>query len=112
MFISNPVIVTCVIVVAFQIDRLRIGHDSKGDGKGIFVEEVDVAPAEGDRAMFPCYCWLSEGKGDRKIERDILPGQPRPPRPSKYYYATIMVFIFMQYFVQTESKAELHPTDS
>ena len=67
----------------FKIDRLRIGHDSKGDGKGIFVEEVEVAPAEGERAIFPCYCWLAEGKGDKKMERDILPGQPRPPRPSE-----------------------------
>jgi len=67
----------------FQIDRLRIGHDSKGDGKGIFVEEVEVAPAEQDRTIFPCYCWLAEGRGDNKMEREILPGQPRPPRPSK-----------------------------
>ena len=73
-------------VACFQIERLRIGHDSKGDGKGIFVEEVEVAPADGDRAIFPCYCWLTEGKGDKKIERDVLPGQPRPPRPSKCYY--------------------------
>jgi len=73
--------------VAFlQIERLRIGHDSKGDGKGIFVEEVEVAPGEGDRAIFPCYCWLTEGRGDKKIERDILPGQPRPPRPSECNY--------------------------
>ena len=69
--------------IIFQIEKLRIGHDSKGEGKGIFVEEVEVAPAEADRALFPCYCWLSEGKGDRNLERDILPGQPRPPRPSK-----------------------------
>ncbi|KAL9978718.1 hypothetical protein ACROYT_G016268 [Oculina patagonica] len=72
-----------------KIDRLRIGHDSKGDGKGIFVEEVEVAPAEGDRAIFPCHCWLTEGKGDRKIERDVLPGQPRPPRPNTSYHLAV-----------------------
>lgn len=71
------------MTLSHQIERLRIGHDSKGDGKGIFVEEVEVAQAEGDRAIFPCYCWLAEGKGDKKMERDILPGQPRPPRPSE-----------------------------
>ena len=50
------------------------------------MEEVEVAPADGDRAIFPCYCWLTEGKGDKKIERDVLPGQPRPPRPSECNY--------------------------
>lgn len=80
------VIITQGNVAFFQIERLRIGHDSKGDGKGIFVEEVEVAPADGDRAIFPCYCWLTEGKGDKKIERDVLPGQPRPPRPSECYH--------------------------
>lgn len=72
-----------------KIERLRIGHDSKGDGKGIFVEEVEVAQAEGDRAIFPCYCWLAEGKGDKKMERDILPGQPRPPRPNTSYHLAV-----------------------
>ena len=80
---QETVILTQGDVVFFQIERLRIGHDSKGDGKGIFVEEVEVAPGDGDRAIFPCYCWLTEGRGDKKIERDILPGQPRPPRPSE-----------------------------
>ena len=84
--LSQNLIMTQANVACFQIERLRIGHDSKGDGKGIFVEEVEVAPADGDRAIFPCYCWLTEGKGDKKIERDVLPGQPRPPRPSKCYY--------------------------
>lgn len=72
-----------------KIEKLRIGHDSKGEGKGIFVEEVEVAPAEADRALFPCYCWLSEGKGDRNLERDILPGQPRPPRPNTSYHLAV-----------------------
>lgn len=72
-----------------KIDRLRIGHDSKGDGKGIFVEEVEVSPAEGDHAIFPCYCWLAEGKGDRKMERDILPGESRPPRPNTSYHLAV-----------------------
>lgn len=84
----QDLIMTQANVACFQIERLRIGHDSKGDGKGIFVEEVEVAPADGDRAIFPCYCWLTEGKGDKKIERDVLPGQPRPPRPSKCYIMT------------------------
>ena len=83
---QDLVIITQGDVSFLQIERLRIGHDSKGDGKGIFVEEVEVAPADGDRAIFPCYCWLTEGKGDKKIERDILPGQPRPPRPSECYH--------------------------
>lgn len=47
------------------------------------MEEVEVAPAEGNHAIFPCYCWLAEEKGDNKMERDILPGEPRPPRPSE-----------------------------
>ncbi|XP_073234690.1 uncharacterized protein [Porites lutea] len=72
-----------------KIDRLRIGHDSKGDGKGIFVEEVEVAPAEQDRTIFPCYCWLAEGRGDSKMEREILPGQPRPPRPNTSYHLAV-----------------------
>lgn len=85
--LSLDLVITTQGDVSFlQIERLRIGHDSKGDGKGIFVEEVEVAPADGDRAIFPCYCWLTEGKGDKKIERDVLPGQPRPPRPSEWYH--------------------------
>ncbi|XP_074616097.1 uncharacterized protein LOC141875648 isoform X1 [Acropora palmata] len=72
-----------------KIERLRIGHDSKGGGKGIFVEEVEVAPAEGNHAIFPCYCWLAEEKGDNKMERDILPGEPRPPRPNTSYHLAV-----------------------
>ena len=66
-----------------QIQRLRIGHDSKGAGKGIFIEEVEVVPDKGERATFPCYRWLAEDQGDGRLERDVMPGQPRPPRPSE-----------------------------
>ncbi|XP_048580672.1 uncharacterized protein LOC5511245 isoform X3 [Nematostella vectensis] len=72
-----------------KIERLRIGHDSHGPNKGIFVEEVEVVPAQGDRATFPCYCWLAEDKDDCKLERDVLPGAPRPPKPNISYHLAI-----------------------
>ncbi|XP_031559023.1 lipoxygenase homology domain-containing protein 1-like, partial [Actinia tenebrosa] len=72
-----------------KIQRLRIGHDARGPGKGIFVEEVDVLPSDGERATFPCSCWLSEDKADSKIERDVLPGKPKPPRPNVSYHLAI-----------------------
>lgn len=68
----------------FQIQRLRIGHDSKGARKGLFIEEVEVVPDKGERAVFPCYFWLAEDREDGRLERDVLPGKPRPPRPSEY----------------------------
>ena len=71
------------IFCSCQCEKLRIGHDSRGPGKGIFVEEVEVTPAGEAHVIFPCSCWLAEDKDDGRLERDVLPGQPKPPRPSE-----------------------------
>lgn len=58
-----------------QIEKIRLGQDSRGYGKGLFVENVRVAPVDSEPVTFPCACWLAEDVWDSKTERDLLPGK-------------------------------------
>lgn len=60
------------------MERIRVGHDGHGSGKGIFVDEIEVAPDDVEPLYFPCSCWLAEDIGDGKLEREIYPGTKTP----------------------------------
>ena len=59
---------------SLQIEKIRLGQDSRGYGKGLFVDSVTVLPVDGDPVSFPCACWLAEDVWDSKTERELLPG--------------------------------------
>ena len=63
------------------MERIRVGHDSRGSGKGIFLDEIEVAPDYESSIFFPCSCWLAEDIGDGRLQREIYPGT-RTPRTS------------------------------
>ena len=59
-----------------QVQKLRIGHDNAGQGPGWYVDDVMVdVPARSEHYMFPCRRWLAENEDDKKIERDLYPGE-------------------------------------
>ena len=60
------------------MERIRVGHDTHGSGKGIFVDDIKVAPDDEEPLYFPCSCWLAEDIGDGKLEREIYPGTKTP----------------------------------
>ena len=62
-------------LLPMQIEKIRLGQDSRGYGKGLFVENVRVAPVDSEPVTFPCACWLAEDVWDSKTERDLLPGK-------------------------------------
>lgn len=59
---------------SLQIEKIRLGQDSRGYGKGLFVDSVTVLPVDDDPVSFPCACWLAEDVWDSKTERELLPG--------------------------------------
>ena len=59
---------------SLQIEKIRLGQDSRGYGKGLFVDSVTVLPVDADPVSFPCACWLAEDVWDSKTERELLPG--------------------------------------
>lgn len=61
-----------------KVERIRVGHDSHGSGRGIFLDDIEVTPDEEDPLFFPCSCWLAEDIGDGKMEREIYPGTRTP----------------------------------
>lgn len=61
-----------------KVERIRVGHDSHGKGKGIFLDEIDVIPDDEEPMFFPCSCWLAEDFSDGKIEREIYPSAGSP----------------------------------
>ncbi|XP_022806964.1 lipoxygenase homology domain-containing protein 1-like isoform X2 [Stylophora pistillata] len=61
-----------------KVERIRVGHDTYGSGKGIFVDDIEVAPDDEEALYFPCSCWLAEDIGDGKLEREIYPGTRTP----------------------------------
>ncbi|XP_078368600.1 lipoxygenase homology domain-containing protein 1-like isoform X2 [Oculina patagonica] len=61
-----------------KVERIRVGHDGHGSGKGIFVDNIEVAPDDEEPLYFPCSCWLAEDIGDGKLEREIYPGTRTP----------------------------------
>ena len=60
------------------MERIRVGHDSHGSGKAIFVDDVEVAPDDAEPLYFTRSCWLAEDTGDGKLEREIYPGARTP----------------------------------
>ena len=58
-----------------QIQKVHIGHDSKGRNKGVFVEEIEVTAPDAPKVIFPCRCWLAENEDDGKTARVIVPGE-------------------------------------
>ena len=66
-------------ILSSQVDKIRIGHDSRGRNKGIYVDEVEVTPENEDTVFFPCGCWLAEDMSDGKLEREIYMGHAPAP---------------------------------
>lgn len=58
-----------------QVQKVHIGHDSKGRNKGVFVEEIEVTAPDAPKVIFPCRCWLAENEDDGKTTRVIVPGE-------------------------------------
>ena len=56
-----------------------MGHDSYAPGKGVFVDDVEVAPNGEAPVYFPASRWLAGDKDDGKIEREFFPGSRAPP---------------------------------
>ena len=67
--------VTEVFTLTRQIQKVHIGHDSKGRNKGVFVEEIEVTAPDAPKVIFPCRCWLAENEDDGKTARVIVPGE-------------------------------------
>ncbi len=68
-----------------QVQKVHIGHDSKGRNKGVFVEEIEVTAPDAPKVIFPCRCWLAENEDDGKTARVIVPGESiTQPYDSKY----------------------------
>ena len=63
-----------------QINKVYLGNDSQGRGRGIFVEEIEVHCADEDPVIFPCRCWLAEDEGDGKTARILVPGETIQPQ--------------------------------
>lgn len=58
-----------------QVQKVHIGHDSKGRNKGLFLEEIEVTAPDAPKVIFPCRCWLAENEDDGKTARVIEPGE-------------------------------------
>lgn len=67
----------------FQVERLRMGQDSKTGGQGLYVESIEIDPDGGESVIFPCQCWSEED--DLKSQKDFYPEPEYPsgPRASK-----------------------------
>lgn len=70
------------------MERIRVGHDTYGSGKGIFVDDIEVAPDDEEALYFPCSCWLAEDIGDGKLEREIYPGTRTPQTSGRHQCCT------------------------
>ena len=82
--------------VFLQIEKIRLGQDSRGYDKGLFVDSVRVVPTDGDPAvMFPCACWLAEDVWESKTERELLPGKA-VKRPESMCRVEIVLYINIQ----------------
>lgn len=67
------------------MERIRVGHDSHGKGKGIFLDEIEVIPDDEEPMFFPCSCWLAKDFSDGKIEREIYPSTGSPHSSGNYF---------------------------
>lgn len=72
--------VTPFVLLHTQINKVFLGNDSHGRGRGIFVEEIEVQCADEDPVIFPCRCWLAEDEGDGKTARVLVPGETIQPQ--------------------------------
>ena len=63
-----------------QINKVFLGNDSHGRGRGIYVEEIEVQSTGEDPVIFPCSCWLAEDEGDGKTARVLIPGETIHPQ--------------------------------
>ena len=63
-----------------QINKVYLGNDSHGRGRGVFVEEIEVQCADEEPVIFPCRCWLAEDEGDGKTARVLVPGETIQPQ--------------------------------
>ena len=68
------------VLLHTQINKVFLGNDSHGRGRGIFVEEIEVQCAGEDPVIFPSRCWLAEDEGDGKTARVLVPGETIQPQ--------------------------------
>lgn len=58
-----------------DLTSVEIGHNSKGHGAGIFIDNVVVVERDGTKAftqhVFPCRTWLDDREGDGKTWRNL-----------------------------------------
>ncbi|KAK3579121.1 hypothetical protein CHS0354_022141 [Potamilus streckersoni] len=58
-----------------DVEKVVIGHDSKGPGNGWYLEKVVVQQSPDSReVIFPCNKWLDEKEDDHQIERTLHSG--------------------------------------
>lgn len=57
-----------------ELSKVQIGHDSKGHGAGVYIEDIMVTEKSHPNVqyVFPCRCWLDEREGDKRTWR-VLP---------------------------------------
>lgn len=56
------------VCFTFQVERICVGYDIYGSGKGIFVDDIEVVLDDEEVLYFFCFCWLVEDIGDGKLE--------------------------------------------
>jgi len=67
------------------ISKLTIGHDNSGFGASWFLDCVEVINyATNDTTYFSCNEWFDKGKGDKKIERELTPGEKTQELKDEY----------------------------
>lgn len=78
---GNTDIVTLIEPDIGNLNRIKIWHDNKYPRSGWFLNKVIVINKKtGQPVEFPCYKWLSDDEGDKKICRTLKP-DPLNPRP-------------------------------
>ncbi|XP_061166198.1 lipoxygenase homology domain-containing protein 1-like [Saccostrea echinata] len=57
-----------------KLNQVQIGHDNKGHGAGVYIEDVKVTEKSSPdvQYVFPCRSWLDEREGDKRTWR-VLP---------------------------------------
>lgn len=57
-----------------KLCSILIGHDGKGIGSGWFLESIEMEDLiTYEHFYFKCNQWIDEGKGDKKLERELFP---------------------------------------
>ncbi len=55
---------------------MRVGHEAKGPGAGLFLDRVCVRELGGKsdylESVFPCACWLDTALADCPLERELM----------------------------------------